>query len=127
MGVWGPGNFESDTVADSLGEVTDRIIADIAAQFDATPDDSALEPDEWGGEMVPAWLEILVDVVGPGRVGATLPSVAVLTDWRERYLRVWDGYIDGLEPTPEHKVARRAVLVETFDRAVALAAERAGD
>ncbi|WP_420880783.1 DUF4259 domain-containing protein [Rhodococcus sp. (in: high G+C Gram-positive bacteria)] len=92
MGVWVPGNFESGTVADSLGEVTDRIIADIAEQFDATPDDCALEPDEWGGEMVR-----------------------------------WDGYIDGLEPTPEHEVARRAVVVDTFDRAVALAAERAGD
>lgn len=127
MGVWGPGNFESDTVADGLGEVTDRIIGDIAEQFEDPTDDLALEPDEWGGEMVPAWLEILTEIVEPGRVGATFPSVAVLSDWRDRYLRVWDGYIDGLEPTDDHKVARRAVLVGTFERAIALAADREQD
>ncbi|WP_296552624.1 hypothetical protein [Rhodococcus sp. (in: high G+C Gram-positive bacteria)] len=37
---------------------------------------------------------------------------------------MWDGYIDELEPDDDHKVARRAVLVHTFERAVALAAER---
>ncbi|CAM3202447.1 DUF4259 domain-containing protein [Prescottella defluvii] len=126
MGVWGPGNFESDTVADGLGELTDRIIADIAEQFD-DPTDTALEPDEWGGEMVPAWLEILVQIVEGGRVGATFPSVTVLTGWRDRYLRVWDGYIDGLDPTAGHKIARRAVLADTFDRAVSLATEREQD
>ncbi|RVW09054.1 DUF4259 domain-containing protein [Prescottella agglutinans] len=127
MGVWGPGNFDSDTVADGFGEVTDRIIGDIAEQFADASDDSALEPDEWGGEMVPAWLEILTEIVEPGRVGATFPSVAVLRDWRERYLRVWDGYIDALEPKDDHKVARRAVLVDTFERAVALAVRREQD
>jgi len=54
----------------------------------------------------------------------TFPSTQVLIDWRDRYLHVWDGYIDELEPDDDHKVARRAVLVHTFERAVALAAER---
>ncbi|MCL2535434.1 MAG: DUF4259 domain-containing protein [Nocardiaceae bacterium] len=127
MGVWGPGNFDSDTVADGLGELTDRIIGDIAEQFEDGSDDSALEPDEWGGEMVPAWLEILVDIVEPGRVGATFPSVAVLSEWRDRYLRVWDEYIDYLEPSDGHKVERRAVLVGTFERAISLAVTREQD
>lgn len=127
MGVWGPGNFESDTVADGLGELTDRIIGDIAEQYDGASDDSALDPDEWGGEMVPAWLELLVDIVERRRVGATFPTAAVLTDWRDRYLRVWDGYIDDLDPDEDYKVARRAVLVGTFDRAISLAAIREQD
>lgn len=124
MGVWGPGNFESDTVADGLGELTGRIIDQIAEQFE---DDSALEPDEWGGAMVPAWLEILVEIVEPPRVGATFPSVAVLSDWRDRYLRVWDEYIDELDPDDDYKVERRAVLVSTFERAIALATTRERD
>ncbi len=127
MGVWGSGNFDSDTVADGLGELTDRIIGDIAEHYEDGSDDSALEPDEWGGEMVPAWLEILVEIVEPGRVGATFPSVAVLTDWRDRYLRVWDDYIDHLEPSDGHKVERRAVLVSTFERAIAVAVARERD
>lgn len=121
MGVWGSGNFDSDTVADGLGELTGRILDDITTEFE---DDSNLEPDEWGGNMVPAWLEILTEIAETRRVGVTFPSTTVLTDWRDRYLRVWDGYIDGLEPDPDHKVARRSVLVHTFDRALAVAAER---
>lgn len=124
MGVWGPGNFDSDTVADGLGELTNRIIGEISEQFDDTSDDSAVQPDEWGGEMVPAWLEILIDIVEPGRVGATFPSAATLRDWRDRYLRVWDEYIDELEPDDTYKTERRAVLVTTFERAIALAAAR---
>ncbi|CRZ18892.1 DUF4259 domain-containing protein [Mycolicibacterium neworleansense] len=124
MGVWGPGNFESDTVADGLGELTNRIIGEISEQFDDTSDDSAVQPDEWGGEMVPAWLEILIDIVEPARVGATFPSVATLSDWRDRYLRVWDEYIDELEPEDTYKTERRAVLVSTFERAISLATTR---
>lgn len=127
MGVWGPGNFESDTVADGLGALTGRIIDEIAEQFADADDDSALEPDEWGGAMVPAWLEILVEIVEPPRVGATFPSVAVLSDWRDRYMRVWDEYIDELDPDDDYKVERRAVLVGTFERAIALAATRERD
>ncbi|MFB7719905.1 DUF4259 domain-containing protein [Nocardia sp. NPDC056100] len=124
MGVWGPGNFDSDTAADGLGELTDHIIGNIAEQFQDPSDDTALEPDEWGGDMVPAWLEILVQLVEPARVGANIPSVAVLSEWRERYLRVWDGYIDELGPSEEFKAQRRAVLTGTFDKAIALATIR---
>lgn len=124
MGVWGPGNFDSDTAADGLGELTDHIIGNIAEQFQDPSDDTALEPDEWGGDMVPAWLEILIQLVEPARVGANIPSVAVLSEWRERYLRVWDGYIDELGPSEDFKTQRRAVLTGTFDKAIALATIR---
>ncbi|MGW4535875.1 DUF4259 domain-containing protein [Nocardia sp. NPDC004340] len=127
MGVWGPGNFDSDTAADGLGELTDHIIGNIAEQFQDTSDDTALEPDEWGGDMVPAWLEILIQIVEPARVGASFPSVAVLGEWRERYLRVWDENIDELGPDDEFKTQRRATLTETFDRAIALATTREQD
>jgi hypothetical protein len=33
----------------------------------------------------------------------------------ETRLAVWDEHIDLLEPTPKHKIDRRAVLVKTFD------------
>jgi hypothetical protein len=35
--------------------------------------------------------------------------------WKRDYLAVWDEHIDLLEPTPKHKIDRRAVLVKTFD------------
>ncbi|MFF2555188.1 DUF4259 domain-containing protein [Nocardia sp. NPDC058058] len=123
MGVWGPGNFDSDTAADGLGELTDHI----TEQFQDPSDDTALQPDEWGGDMVPAWLEILIQIAEPTRVGVSFPAVAVLSEWRERYLRVWDEYIDELGPSDDFKLQRRAVLTETFDKAIALATEREQD
>lgn len=123
MGTWGPGNFDDDTVADGLSEITDDLIAKIAESF-VDDDDTELQPDEWGGSMVPAWLEILTDIGSAGRVGATFPPSTTLEAWRDRYVRVWDGYIDELEPDEDYRKDRRHVIVSTFDRAVALAHER---
>ncbi|MFK4762200.1 DUF4259 domain-containing protein [Microbacterium sp. ZW T5_45] len=123
MGTWGPGNFDDDTVADGLSEITDELIAKIAEPF-ADDDDTELQPDEWAGSMVPAWLEILTDIAAAGRVGATFPDSGTISAWGERFLQVWDEYIDELDPDPEYRVERRSVLVSTFDRALAVARER---
>ena len=124
MGTWGPGNFDDDTVADGLSEITDDLIAKIAESFADEDDDTELQPDEWGGSMVPAWLELLTDIGSAGRVGATFPPRATLEAWRDRYIRVWDDYIDELEPDEDYRKDRRQVILSTFDRAVALAHER---
>lgn len=124
MGTWGPGNFDDDTVADGLGAMTDELIAKIAESFADEDDDTELQPDEWGGSMVPAWLEILTDIGSAGRVGATFPPSVTIEAWGDRYLRVWDEYIDELDPDEDYRTDRRQVLVATFDRALSLARER---
>jgi hypothetical protein len=124
MGTWGPGNFDDDTVADALSEITDELIAKISEVFADEDDDTELQPDEWGGAMAPAWLEILTDIGSAGRVGATFPSSSTLEGWRDRYIQVWDDYIDELEPDEDYRTDRRQVIVSTFERAVALAHER---
>lgn len=53
MGTWGTGNFDDNTASDGLSELMSSIIDKINEEFE---DDSNLEPDEWGGCMVPAWL-----------------------------------------------------------------------
>lgn len=124
VGTWGPGNFDDDTVADGLSAITDDLIAKIAEVFADEDDDTELQPDEWGGSMVPAWLEILTDIASAGRVGATFPSRSTLEGWRDRYVRVWDEYIDELDPDEDYRIDRRQVIVSTFERAVSLARER---
>lgn len=126
MGTWGPGNFDDDTVADGLSEITDDLITKIAEVFSDEDDDTELEPDEWGGAMVPAWLELLTDIGSGGRVGATFPPVATIESWRDRYLRVWEEYIDELDPDEDYRAERRQVLDTTFQRAVELARSRQG-
>lgn len=124
MGTWGPGNFEDDAAADGLGEITDDLISKITEAFSDEDDDTELEPDEWGGTMVPAWLEILTDISSAGRVGATFPPLATIEAWRDRYLRVWQDGIDELDPDEDYRAERRQVLDRTFERAVELAHKR---
>jgi hypothetical protein len=123
MGTWGAGNFDNDTAADGLGELTGDLIAKITAEF-ADESGTSLEPDEWGGEMVPVWLELLSDIAEPGRVGAALPPSATLAGWRDRFLEVWEETIDDLDPDEDYKAERREVLQRTFARAIGLAEER---
>ena len=59
-----------------------------------------------------------------GRVGATFPPSSTLEAWRDRYVRVWDEYIDELEPDEDYRVDRRQVIVSTFERALTVARER---
>ena len=74
--------------------------------------------------MVPAWLELLTDLGSAGRVGATFPASTTIETWRDRYLRVWDEYIDELDPDEDYRVDRLRVLTSTFERALTLAHKR---
>ncbi|MFJ3472440.1 hypothetical protein ACIPJ1_05855 [Microbacterium maritypicum] len=57
-------------------------------------------------------------------MGATFPPSSTLEAWRDRYVRVWDEYIDELEPDEDDRVDRRQVIVSTFERALTVARER---
>jgi hypothetical protein len=91
-----------------------------------TGDPEDLEPDGYWGVAVPCNLELLYLLKRQRYVGVTLPPADTLRAWKRAYLSVWDGSIDGLEPTPEHRAARRAVLVTTFDRLIDLSADDGG-
>jgi hypothetical protein len=120
MGTWGAGNFDSDTAADHLAMVVDRLVTEVAEAMAGDP--VRIEPDEYWGVAVPCNLELLHLIARQGFVGAVLPDVATIETWKAAFLGVWDATIDGLEPTPQYKAERRAVLVRTFDQLAAAAA-----
>ncbi|GIG56930.1 hypothetical protein Lfu02_13020 [Longispora fulva] len=120
MGTWGSGNFDSDTAADHLAELTDRLLDEVVAAMAGDPVE--LEPDEYWGVAVPCNLELLCLLARQGHVGVALPAPETVAEWKTTFLAIWDATIDGLEPKPDYRVARRAVLVETFDRLAAEAA-----
>ncbi|MGW2093196.1 DUF4259 domain-containing protein [Promicromonospora sukumoe] len=125
MGTWGPGNFDDDTAADHLSRLTDQLATEVAEAMAGDP--VGVEPDEYWGVAVPANLELLALIARTHYVGVLLPEVATIEAWKSRFLEIWDGSIDGLEPSPAFKEARRAVLVRTFDDLVELRkAEDAG-
>lgn len=118
MGTWGSGNFENDTAADHLSILMDRLITEVADAMAGAPVE--IEPDEYGGVVVPANLELLSLLARQGYVGASLPEVEVVEEWKKAYMAVWEGYIDNLAPAPGHKEERRTVLIRTFDELAAL-------
>lgn len=119
MGTWGPGNFDNDGAADSLGA--------IAAQLERTIDECFADEDRsWLDEDGEAMLMPSVDLL-------TLlcehrpvlpPPAGVIGGWRERYLAIFDEQIDGLDPEAEFKVARCRMIEETFVTLLMVARQR---
>lgn len=118
MGTWGPGNFDDDGAADHLSRLTDQLVTEVAEAMSGDP--VGLEPDEYWGVAVPANLELLALLARTNYVGVLLPEVATVEAWKSTFLEIWDGSIDGLEPSESFKEARRTVLVRTFDDLVEL-------
>ncbi|MET8359810.1 DUF4259 domain-containing protein [Micromonospora sp. NPDC005171] len=119
MGGWGSGNFDSDTAADHLGILTDRLITEVAEAMSGDP--VKIEPDEYWGVAVPCNLELLHLIAQQNYIGVDLPDLDTIADWKTKFLTVWEAAIDDLEPTPDHKEQRRAQLVRTFDQLAELA------
>ena len=124
MGTWGPGNFENDTAAEHLIELCKPLVQQIT-QAAASPE--LMQPDEPDSDIMLANIEILsalAESIGrheTGWVGDTVfpfpfPAVEEIEQWKLEYLRVWDGYIDGLVPSDDYKRRRRDVIVATFER-----------
>ncbi|MFI9624977.1 DUF4259 domain-containing protein [Streptomyces sp. NPDC052042] len=122
MGTWGSGNFDSDTAADHLSEITGRLLSGIEEAMAGDP--VGLEPDDYWGVTVPCDIELLCLIADQGHVGAALPEPAVAEAWKKTFMDVWERTIDELEPEDGYKEARRAELNRTFDRLVGLARER---
>ncbi|WP_405759406.1 DUF4259 domain-containing protein [Streptomyces sp. NBC_01420] len=122
MGTWGAGNFDSDTAADHLSGLVERLVAEVGEAMGGDP--VGIEPDEYDGVAVPCNLELLLLLHERGWVGVSLPAPEVVRGWRDAYLAVWERTIDGMGPADGFKDERRAVLVDTFDRLAEAAAER---
>ncbi|MFF2660017.1 DUF4259 domain-containing protein [Kitasatospora sp. NPDC058032] len=126
MGTWGSGNFESDTALDHLSLVIDRLVDEVAQAMAGDPVE--LEPDEYWGVAVPCNLELLFSLARAGHGAGDLPEARVIMQWKTTFMAVWERSIDGLEPSPGFKEARRSVLNRTFDQlAEAIARNAAAD
>lgn len=115
MGTWDSGNFDDDTAADHLGIVTDKLVAELTKMMKKPKD---LGPDEYFGVAVPCQIELLNVICRQKWVGVTLPEPELISEWKTKYMAVWDACIDDLEPKPAYKKARRKVLVATFNELV---------
>ena len=134
MGVWGPGNFENEFCSFHLTEFCEPILEEVSraiAEIDSLDDQL---PDD----RIPANLEVLaclVENLGRHQFGALydflypceLPDADELFDWKHKFLDKWDNCIDQFEHMIDHKVERRAVIVNTFDRVIRAVLAQAED
>ena len=58
--------------------------------------------------------------------GLSMPEAETIQNWKTKYLAVWDKYIDGLVPKPGFKEERRAVILKSFNRLIALCKSQEG-
>lgn len=110
MGVWGAGNFQSDAALDYLGgDIVDPLVAKLQAVID---NPRLAEPDEPDAAEVMVAVEVLCALCE--RCRAVPPEPWLVEQCCAVYLRVWDEYIDGLDPAPGFKEKRRGVIESSF-------------
>ena len=102
-------NFAHEGARDYLALLTAKLVATIS---EIAADEDRLALDEDGESMFMPSVEVLALLCE--RYGATPPKPAVVRQWHQKYLAVYDRDIDKLRPAPELKVARRKVIDNTF-------------
>ena len=94
MGVWGAGNFANDEALDYAHELVDQMIEQVE---EAVASEHGLEPDEPDSARVMCNVELMW-LIGQ-HAGLSMPEAETVEGWRDKYIAVWDEYIDGLDPT----------------------------
>ena len=107
--AWGEGNFDNDGAMDFLSMQTMQLTATINA---VAGDAARLELDEDGETLFMPSVELLALLCE--RYNAEPPRPAVVKQWHENYLAVYDRGIDQLKPSPEFKIGRRKAIEKTF-------------
>ena len=114
MGTWGPGNLDSDGALDELATRSAELVEQLWTRVQTQ---ESWEADEWEHDALFVDFEFVFALETGGLLnGGALPSPAEVDTVRDRWLAGWDAYIDQLDPKPEFKRDRRAVIRETFAR-----------
>jgi hypothetical protein len=117
MGVWGAKNLQNDHAADYFAG---DILAPLKKKLQLVIDHPrAAEPDNRESAQIMVAVEVLAVLCE--QMTGTPPKAELVARCRDTFLRVWDEYIDKLQPSPEFKAERRGVIVATFDRLLRVA------
>ncbi|HVS35480.1 MAG TPA: DUF4259 domain-containing protein [Gemmataceae bacterium] len=107
--AWGEGNFDNDGAKDFLSMQTMQLTATITA---VAGDASRLKLNEDGETLFMPSVELLALLCE--RYNAEPPRPAVVRQWRDKYLQVYDRGIDRLKTSAEFKAGRRKAIEKTF-------------
>jgi hypothetical protein len=119
MGTFGPGVFDNDAAMDTRDDVTNYIIAGLE-DFLGVANFGVEET-----ESVVAYVALLTGLIETCR--ARGPGLQEATAWQNKVLEAFDNKIDRMGPAPRFKAERRAVIVATFERFLAVCASDTDD
>jgi hypothetical protein len=109
MSAWGTGNFENDGAMDYL----DGLIVQLAATIkDVLADEDRFVLDGDAEFRVMPSVELIALLCE--RYNAMPPKVKTITQWRKKYLKLYDEQIDHLYPKANYKAERRKTIERTF-------------
>jgi len=106
MGAWAAGNFDNDAALDMVEAVLDVARQEIIAFSES----SRVQVEDI--DSIAACVAIHLALRAQCRAGR--PDADLAANLRTKMLRIYDEQIDELEPAPEYRVARRAVLEQTL-------------
>jgi hypothetical protein len=112
MGVWGAENFRNDAALNFLASAVEVPMTDQLRRIVENP--ALADPEEEASFEVMAAVEVLAVLCE--NINAHPPPTQLVEDCRDLCLRGWDLGIDKLNPDPEYKKERRAVIEATFER-----------
>ena len=102
MGVWGAGNFDNDYALDFVSEIAETV------KDELSPPEDVEDIEVVMGAV--AVYKALVE-----HCSAAPPTSEELLSLKQSIIDIYDKSIDELDPAPDYKVARRQVIIETFD------------
>src|SRR5690349_6150658 len=112
--AWGPGNFENDR---GVGWLYSGFHMPLVEKIRA----GATHADERAGNEVMAAAEVLALVCE--RIRPNYLHPAEVAGWRDAFLGSWERYAGQIHGPAGFQAARRAVIVHTFGRLLAIAEE----
>jgi hypothetical protein len=107
MGTWAEGNFDNDSALDFVSDIAKDVAGEMGPPEEVEDVDLVMS--------AVAVRKALVE-----HCHAPPPKRAEIESLKSAVLSIYDEQIDGLEPDPEYKVARRRVIAETFDQFLGL-------
>ena len=113
MGTWAAGNFDNDNAGDYVYELVGGLVKQIES---TVASESKMEPDRSSSVIMMCNVELVWVLCR--HLNMTPPKAATVEEWKQKYLAVWEAYIDQLSPKAAYKQQRRAVLVQTFDQLI---------
>lgn len=114
MGVWGPGNLESDGALDELATRSGKVMKQAWALLRRR---TSWEADEYDHDALFVVLETVLALDAAGLIdGTEVPADDAIARTMARWLVGWDAYMDELGCKDGYKPERRAVIEGTFAR-----------